>query len=209
LVWCGAEAIGWPFGPLVQLLILTAQRRDEVADIKSSELRLQDRLWVIPKDRVKNGQEHEVPLSGPALALFERLPQIGKSGLVFTVTGETPVSGFSRAKLRMDAEILKLRKTDAVARGENPDRVQPLPNWTLHDIRRTGASGMARLGIQLPVIEKVLNHTSGSFRGIVGVYQRHGFSDEKRAALSVWAAHVNAVTSGGRASNVVALRKSE
>jgi integrase len=206
LVWCGAEAIGWPFGPLLQLLILTVQRRDEVADMNSSELRLQDRLWVIPKERVKNGREHELPLSGPASALFERLPQIGKSGLVFTVTGETPVSGFSRAKLRMDAEILKLQKTDAIARGENPDKVQPFPNWTLHDLRRTGASGMARLGVQLPVIEKVLNHTSGSFRGIIGVYQRHGFLDEKRSALNVWAAHVAAIVSGDHASNVVALR---
>jgi integrase len=207
LVWRGAEVIGWPFGPLVQLLILTVQRRDEVAEMKRTELRIEDRLWVIPKERVKNGQEHEVPLSGPALALFEQLPQIGRSALVFTVTGETPVSGYSRAKLRIDAEIPKLQKADAIARGENPDKVQPLPNWTLHDLRRTGASGMARLGIQLPVIEKILNHTSGSFRGIVGVYQRHSFSDEKRKALEAWASFVQSTVSGERPANVVPLHR--
>jgi integrase len=206
LVWHGAEIIGWPFGPLVQALILTVQRRDEVADMKRTELRPQDRLWVIPTERVKNGQEHEVPLSNLATVLFESLPEIGKAGLVFTVTGETPVSGFSRAKMRMDVEILKLQKAEATARGENPDKVQPLPNWTLHDLRRTGASGMARLGIQLPVIEKVLNHTSGSFRGVVGVYQRHSYAEEKRKALDAWASFVQSTVSGKRPANLVALR---
>jgi integrase len=206
LVWRGAEIIGWPFGPLVQILILTVQRRDEVADMKRTELRPQDRLWVIPKERVKNGQEHEVPLSELASELFEGLPQIGRSALVFTMTGETPVSGFSRAKKRLDAEILKLQRADAVARGENPDKVQPLSNWTLHDLRRTGASGMARLGINLPVIEKILNHTSGSFRGVVGVYQRHSYADEKRKALDAWASFVQSTVSGKRPANVVTLR---
>jgi integrase len=73
------------------------------------------------------------------------------------------VSGFSRAKERSDAEILKLQKADAIERGDDPGRVQPMPHWTLHDLRRTGTTGMARLGMQLPVIEKILNHTSGSF----------------------------------------------
>ncbi|WP_244433438.1 tyrosine-type recombinase/integrase [Bradyrhizobium japonicum] len=206
LVWRAAEAVGWPFGPLIQLLILTVQRRDEVADMNRAELRLDDRLWVIPKERVKNGQEHEVPLSAPASALFERLPQVGRSELVFTVTGETPVSGFSRAKKRIDAEILKLQKADAIAVGDDPAGVQPLPNWTLHDLRRTGASGMARIGINLPVIEKVLNHSSGSFRGVVGVYQRHSYSDEKRKALEAWANFVQSTASDKRSTNAVALR---
>lgn len=206
LVWRAAEAVGWPFGPLVQLLVLTVQRRDEVADMNFAELHLEDRLWIIPKERVKNGQEHEVPLSAPASALFERLPQLGRSGLVFTVTGETPVSGFSRTKKRIDAEILKLQKAEAIALGNDPADVQPLLNWTFHDLRRTGASGMARLGIQLPVIEKILNHTSGSFRGVAGVYQRHSFADEKRKALEAWASFVQSIISDERPTNVVALR---
>jgi integrase len=81
----------------------------------------------------------------------------------------------------------------------------PMPSWVLHDIRRTVASGMARLGINLPVIEKLLNHVSGSFAGIVGVYQRHSFSDEKRAAITAWARHVEQIVTG-EAGNVVQLR---
>ncbi|MDP3691845.1 site-specific integrase [Bradyrhizobium sp.] len=205
LIWRGADAIGWPFGPMVQTLILTLQRRDEVADMSRPELKAQDRLWVIPRDRVKNGQEHEVPMSPAAWALLEGLPMIGRRGLIFTVTGTTPVSGFSRAKERLDAEIIKLQKVDAVERGDNPADVQPLAHWTLHDLRRTGATGMARLGINLPVIEKILNHTSGSFRGVAGVYQRHSFADEKRRALEAWSNFVLSLVNPGSATNVVSM----
>ena len=83
-----------------------------------------------------------------------------------------------------------------------------IPPWVLHDIRRTVASGMAKLGINLPVIEKLLNHVSGSFAGIVGVCQRHSFSDEKRAAMQAWARHVEAIVSGETAGNVVVPMKS-
>jgi integrase len=206
LIWRGAAAIGWPFGPVTQLLMLTLQRRNEVAEINRSELRTQDHIWVIPKERVKNGEEHEVPLSDGAFDILSGLPKIGKSGLIFTVTGETPISGFSRAKRRLDAEILKLQKADAVENGDDPKDVEPLPHWTLHDLRRTGASGMARLGIHLPVIEKVLNHISGSFRGVVGVYQRQSFSEEKRTALEAWARHVETIACGRPPSNVIQFR---
>jgi integrase len=205
LIWQGADAIGWPFGPMVQTLILTLQRRDEVADMSRPELKAQDRLWVIPRDRVKNGQEHEVPLSPAAWALLEGLPIIGRRGLVFTVTSTTPVSGFSRAKVRLDAEILKLQRADAIERGECAADVQPLPHWTLHDLRRTGATGMARLGINLPVIEKILNHTSGSFRGVAGVYQRHSFAEEKRRALESWSNFVFGLVNPEPATNVINL----
>jgi integrase len=154
LIWRAAYAIGWPFGPMVQTLILTLQRRDEVAGMSRRELRPQDRLWVIPRERVKNGQEHEVPLSPATWALLDGLPKTGKAGLVFSVTGGTQVSGFSRAKERLDAEIVKLQKSDAIQRGDVAAAVEPIPHWTLHDLRRTGATGMARLGINLPVIEK-------------------------------------------------------
>ncbi len=209
LVWKGAEAIGEPFGPMIKALILTLQRREEVAGMRRDELRLQDRLWVIPASRVKNGQEHDVPLSDAALALFEARPRIGKAGFMFTVNGTTSVSGYSRAKDRLDAEILKIQRAEAKERGENPDDVKPLPNWTFHDLRRTGASGMARLHINLPVIEKVLNHTSGSFRGVVGVYQRHSYADEKRKALEAWANFVNSVVAASEPSNVLKMRAAQ
>ena len=134
-----------------------------------SELDLDKQLWTLPAERVKNNQPHHVPLSDAALAVLKGAPQIVGSPFVFTTNGTAPSSAYSKNKRRLDA----LLPADMSA-------------WRLHDLRRTAASGMARLGINLPVIEKVLNHASGSFAGIVGVYQRHTFADEKRAALEAW-----------------------
>jgi integrase len=170
-VWRAANEQGGYFGAVIKLLILTGQRRNEVAGMDWRELDLPAKLWKLPRGRVKNDSGHEVPLSPQALAIIEDMPRIAGRGLVFTTTGKTPISGFSKVK----AEI---------------DEASGVEDWTLHDLRRTVASGMARLGVQLPVIEKILNHSSGTFRGVVGVYQRHSFADEKRAALDLWGAHV-------------------
>src|SRR5262249_7354416 len=136
----------------------------------------------------KNDQGHEVPLSTAAMEIIEKLPaRIKASSFVFSTTGETPVSGWGRAKHKLEA-----------AAG--------FDGWWIHDLRRTVASGMARLGISLPVVEKVLNHSSGSFAGIVGVYQRHEFADEKRAALEAWGRFVVQLVSG-TPPNVISLRE--
>ncbi len=146
-IWKACEVQPWPFGRVVQLLILTGQRRDEVAEMHWSEVDFEKRVWTIPRERVKNNSAHEVPLSDSAVAILKSLPHVkSKRELVFTVTGSTPVSGFSRFKERLEAAL--------------PDS----PPWTLHDIRRTVATGMARLGISLPVIERLLNHRSGTIR---------------------------------------------
>jgi integrase len=180
LVWKACDDIGWPFGPLTKLLILTAQRRDEVSEMNWSELDLDAKLWTIPRERTKNDVAHQVPLSDASVEILCSMPKVvGRARYVFTTNGMTPVGGFSRAKDRIDTAISKMRGS-----------AEPLAHWTFHDLRRTAASGMARLGIDLPVIEKVLNHTSGSFAGIVGVYQRHSFADEKRSALDAWARSV-------------------
>jgi integrase len=171
LIWDAAGDRGWPFGAILRLLILTGQRRDEVAGMAWSELDFAGKVWKIPRGRVKNDTGHEVPLSPMSLEVIESVPKVANVDLLFTTTGVTPVSGFSKEKAAL-----------VVAVG--------FDDWWLHDLRRTMASGMARLGISLPVIEKVLNHTSGSFRGVVGVYQRHSFADEKRAALDLWGAHI-------------------
>jgi integrase len=178
-VWRAAEKISGPFGALVELLALTGQRRDEVAGMRWHELDLEGRLWTLPRGRVKNDQGHEVPLSAAAVAILKSLPRIADSPFVFTTNGTAPSSGYSKGKRRLD-ELL-------------PREMAP---WRLHDLRRTVASGMARLGINLPVIEKVLNHGSGSFAGIVSVYQKHSFADEKRAALDAWGQHVERLVSG-------------
>jgi integrase len=195
-VWNAAEAEGWPFGPLIKLLILTGQRVSEVGGMRWNEINKDQRLWTLPAERVKNGVRHEVPLSDAAMVIIGTLPHIKTTkGFIFTTRRDAAVSGFSRAKDSLDAAI-------AAALPE----AQPLNHWTFHDLRRTTASGMARLGIQIPVIEKILNHSSGTFRGIVGVYQRHSYSEEKRKALDVWATFVQSVVAGRALTNVVSLK---
>lgn len=184
-VWLAAVKMGGAFGNAVKLLILTGQRRNEVAGIEWRELDLPNKVWKLPRGRVKNDNGHEVPLSAPALAVIADVTKVDRQELLFTTTGTTPISGFSKAKADIDEE-------------------SGVEDWTLHDLRRTMASGMARLGISLPVIEKILNHSSGSFRGVAGVYQRHSFADEKRHALDAWAAHVTRVVEG-QADNVVSI----
>lgn len=191
------QGLGYPFGPMFRLLLFTAQRKSEVGNMSRGELAIAGvkPLWVIPADRAKNGKEHEVPLSESAISMIKALPQIGDSQLLFTTTGETSASGFSRALERTNFKMLELRREEVTKRGDDPEKVTPIPRWTLHDLRRTAASGMARLGVSLPIIEKILNHTSGSFGGIVGVYQKHSFADEKRAALDAWAAQLQRIES--------------
>jgi integrase len=199
LVWNAADSVGWPFGPIIRLMILTGQREGEVAGMRWREIDLEAKLWTLPASRVKNDELHTVPLSDAAVEIIKALPRIkNDDGLIFVGRrrrgGEYgPVTSFTRAKSRIDEAITKAG--------------QPIPAWVFHDIRRTAASGMARLGIQLPVIEKVLNHKSGSFRGVIGVYQRHSFAEEKRVALAVWASHVESVISGKQPDNVLPMSR--
>jgi integrase len=196
LAWNAADVDGWPFGPIVKLMILTGQREGEIAGMRWSEVDIENKLWILPADRVKNDELHTVPLSDAAIEIIKPLPHIKTArGFVFVGREGKHVTGFSRAKDRIDAAVTKA--TDG----------KPLLDWVFHDLRRTVASGMARLGIQLPVIEKVLNHKSGTFRGIVGVYQRHSFAEEKRTALAAWASHVEAVVSGKQPDNVVPISR--
>lgn len=200
--WKACDKIGHPFGAIFKLLFLTAARRSEVADMIESELK-DSPTWKIPGARTKNGLPHEIELSDLALGILEKAPRKkNKAGYVFTTNGKTPPSGFSRAKRNLDKEMLKIARAEAESRGLNPAKLKIEP-WAIHDARRTAASGMARLGIQLPVIERCLNHISGSFAGIVGVYQQHEFAEEKKAAFKAWASFVKTVVESVPASNVV------
>jgi hypothetical protein len=130
------------------------------------------------------------------------LPRIkGRSGFVFIAGGQSAVTGVSRANNRMDAAIIEA--TDKTARGSK--QAKPTARWTFHDLGRACASGMARPGISLPVVENVMNHKSGSFAGTVGVYRRHDFADEKRAALETWAKFVLSVVVQKPAANDVTM----
>jgi integrase len=172
LVWAAFEAVGHPFCAFGKLLLLTGARRAEVAGMRWSEVDLAAKTWTLPGARTKNGHEHVVPLSDAAVRVLQDLPRIGDKpdGFIFTTTGTTSVSGYSHAKAAIDRAISAEMAT-----------------WTFHDIRRTVATNLQKLGVRLEVTEAVLNHVSGSRAGIVGVYQRHNYADEKREALDKWA----------------------
>jgi integrase len=183
-LWHACNAIGAPAGPAVKLMLLTGQRCGEVIGMKRSEI--SGDVWTLQPDRTKNKQRHEVPLVAQALAIIDEVPVIHED-FVFTSSKTRRLGNMSHAKDALD------------------EHMRPKEGWVLHDLRRTVASGMAALGIRLPVIEKVLNHKSGTFRGIVGVYQRHEYAAEKRDALTRWADHIDALITG-RGQNVVTLR---
>jgi len=172
-VWNASISLGWPFGEAIRLLILTGARREEIGALQWNEIA--DRQIRLSSARTKNGNPHTIPLSAPALTIIEGLPRIVGSTLVFTTSGKTPISGWSRAKVALDEKI-----------------AIPTP-WRIHDLRRTVATGLQKLGISLQVIEAILGHVSGSRAGVVGTYQRHSFDDEKRAALEAWDAYVLAL----------------
>lgn len=179
-IWLAADEIGYPFGRAIQLMILTGQRRAEVLEAEWREFDLERGLWTIPRERSKNGGSHLIPLAPVAVKLLLALPRIGPTPrLVFTTTGSSPFSGVSKAFSRL-SEI-------AAGRMSEGHHLEP---WRLHDLRRTFATGCARLGVPLHVVEKCLNHVSGSFGGIVAVYQRHDFLNERIQAMSIWAEHI-------------------
>ena len=197
-LWRSCSEMDWPFGPVIKLLLLTAQRRDEVATLEWPEIDLARATWIMPREKAKNNRAHEVHLSAPALDILKSIPR-ASDDLIFTMTGSTPVSGFSRAKRRLDAAMLAAKREEL---GKDCDAIAP---WILHDLRRTAATGMARLHIAPHVVDKLLNHLTGTIRGVAAVYNRFEYLEERRAALEAWGRHVaNLITPA--AANVVVLR---
>jgi len=209
LIWLGAERMGYPFGPIVQALILSGQRQQEVGAICRSELGgarefgSNTPMWTIPKERTKNKKgEHIVPLTPMLDSLFNEQPLIiGDKGFIFTYTGKRAVTAYSHAKERLDEAILAIKREEAEARGEDVSQVKPVDHWTFHDLRRTAATGMAALKVDPHVIEAVLNHKSGNIKGIAAVYNRYQYFDEKYEALLKWEGVVKRIVAGE--SNVV------
>ena len=201
LIWKAGETLGWPYDAIVKLLLLTGARRGEVVGMRWSELDFEKKFWSLPAARTKNKRLHALPLSSLATGILQNLPHIESDvGLVFpagrTKRGEAPVSGHSKAKLRLDHAIAELVEAEG-----SP----PPAQFGFHDIRRSVASGMAKLGVDLHVIERCLNHVSGSFGGIVGVYQKHKFEDGMRRAMDGWAAHIERLMAGATKNNIVEL----
>ena len=165
--WSATESLSYPWKQFYQLLLLTTQRRDEVASLEWSEIELDRHQWVIPSFKAKNGKEHIVHLTDLTLEIIQSTPH--RSGYVFSTNGKSPISGSSKAK-------------------------KPLPTfdtpYVIHDLRRTFATHAASLGVLPDVADRVLNHVSGTRSGVKGVYQRYEFIKERREALELWSHYV-------------------
>jgi len=162
----------YPFGPLLRILTLTGQRLNEVAGVSWKEINLDAAKWELPRDRSKNKTSHVVHLSNPVRKEFDALMNLTNQELVFTTTGKTPVSGFSKAKKQLD-------------------KISGVNDWRLHDLRRTFATvATETLGYEPVVVDRVLNHVSGSVKGIAAVYQKGQYLDKRKIVLDAWAGYV-------------------
>jgi integrase len=166
-IWHAAGTMGWPWSGLISLLILTGLRRDEVADLSWSEIDLERRILVLPAARTKSGRPQTTALNALAVETIEALPRLGDRW-VFPARSGRPISGFSQGKARLDA-------------------LSGVTGWRLHDLRRSAASGMAKLGVTPQALARVLNHSArAGLPGVLSIYNRHSYDSEARAALDAW-----------------------
>ncbi len=183
------------YGRIAKLALLTGARRDEIGGLTWQEFDVDRTELNLPPDRTKNGRPHIIPLSPLALSIVRAVPQREGRDHLFG-EGSGAFSGWSKAKAALDRRILEARRAAAKKAHKASDEAKPMSAWRFHDLRRTVATRMADLGIQPHVIEAILNHVSGSKAGVAGVYNRSLYAAEKRAALEVWAGHVQAVLDG-------------
>lgn len=179
-VWLAACSLGYPFGPLFRLLMLTGQRRNDWAHARRSEINL-GKCWLeIPRSRYKSRRDHIVPLCPRAIDILTQVPTYADGDFVFSSReGRVPVAGFSKAKATMDAEAEDLLKA------QNPDQV--LKNYRIHDLRVTCETRLATLGFNQDVRDAVLGHAK---QGLQRTYNKYNYHDEKLAALTAYAAHL-------------------
>jgi integrase len=174
------------FADAIKVMLITGARRDEVGRMHRDELTNDNRLWTLPASRSKNRREHAVPMPSLAREIIAARPVDHEH--VFSFNSRAPVTGWADAKRRIDA------------------RMPGVKPWRIHDLRRTAVTGMARAGADLHVIERAINHVSGSFGGIVGVYQKHRYADQVAAALEAWSNLLRDII-GQAPTNVVELRR--
>ena len=175
-----AAATDDPSDRAVWVLALTGARRTEVGGMRRTELDPEMRTWTIPAERSKNHRAHVVPLSTQAWEIIDLRPRIDGCDLVFTTLGRHPINGWDKAKKRLSKKAGLVEES-----------------WRIHDLRRTVASGLQRkqFKVRTEVIERALNHRSGTFRGVIGIYQTDPLEDEVRTALQKWADHVEELVS--------------
>src|SRR5262245_50638506 len=205
-LWRCAKRMPYPYGPVYRLLMLTALRLNEVADASELELNRREKIWVIPAERMKGknskARAHAVPLTDDILAIFDSLPRFKSGKFLFSTTfGKTPAWIGDKVKKKLDTRILHTLRAMARTRGEDPDDVELKP-WRNHDIRRTVRSQLSRLKIAEEAREAVMAHTRP---GIAKVYDHHDYLDEKREALTLWAARLRTIVEPAP-PNVVTLK---
>jgi integrase len=212
-VWAAADAVGYPYGHMTKALLLAGQRRGEVSRMREAEVDTADTVWTLPPERTKNKLPHEVPLF-PALStliadalaarapLPEDVPAAGDFVFTTAPTHNKPVNSHTRAKELLDAAITAARRKTAEQQGRVPAKVEAMPAWTFHDLRRTMRTRLSKLGVAPEIAERILNHVP---TGVRQVYDRHQFREEKRAALELWAKALAAILSPS--DNVVVLTR--
>ena len=179
-IWNAAADCHTCFGPIVRLLMVTGQRREEVSGLAWEELDRAERMWTLPGERTKNGEPNYIPLNDLAISVLDEVAGEEKwprRGRTFPTSTGGAFSGFAKGKLKIDGLI-------------EQDGGDPMPDWRLHDLRRTVATGLQRLGVRFEVTEAILNHVGASRAGVAGIYQRHDWKKEKAEALRDWSAHV-------------------
>ncbi len=175
-IWALAPQCHRCFGPIVRLLIVTGQRREEVSGMRWQELDREERMWILPGARAKNDQPNSVPLNDLAVAVLDSVARSSiwpRKGRVFATSSGAGFAGYAKGKLKLDGLI-------------EEHIGEPLSPWRLHDLRRTLATNFQRLGVRFEVTEAILNHVGAARAGVAGIYQRHDWKDEKRAALKAW-----------------------
>lgn len=176
--WHAAGEFGYPYGAVFQILLLTGQRRSEIAELRWSQFDLEQKVIRLSRDDVKAKRGHDVPLSDAVIEILQKLPRF-KGDYVFTTThGKKPISCFGKMKRYFEERF----KTD---------------DWRIHDLRRTCATGLAELGIPMHTISRVLNHAEG---GVTKIYARYSYLPEKRKALDMWADKVLEIIGNGAAA---------
>ena len=184
-IWHSASGLGYPFGPLYQLLLLTGQRRNEWAAASRSEINTEKSWLEVPKARYKGGRDHIIPIVDEVGSIIDTLPiWSGNDYFIFsTRNGVVPVSGFSKAKFRLDKAILKTMKVG--------DLEAKLLYYRVHDFRVTCETRLAHLGFNQEIRDAVLGHAK---HGLQKTYNKYGYFEEKKAALAAYAKHVTSLT---------------
>ncbi|MEX1109924.1 MAG: integrase arm-type DNA-binding domain-containing protein [Dongiaceae bacterium] len=194
-LWPAFDGLGYPFGPFLKLLLLTGQRRSEIASLRWDEIDDPAALILLSPERYKTGTAQAVPLAPAATAILASLTRFDGCNFAFTVNGATPINGFGKAKQRVDAAVLKARQE------AGGDDAPPMAGWVLHDLRRTVRTNLPKLGIASDVAERVMGHVIG---GVRGAYDRYDYLPQKRHALETWARYLAELVEPRR-GNVVAI----